>query len=462
MSESAPLSPVIQDVVAWLFGDTVFDDTASGGSTPPDVERSARRLLLDTLGCMIGGGAKPELKDLAASLATVEPGAVALPGMAEPLTAPAAAYWCAMAATWDEACEGLARAHGRPGLHAFGPAMALTLSRGGTLGDALKALVRGYEVGGRLGERLRIRPGMHVDGTWGTFGAVAAACSTLGYRPEVVMAAIEAAACQTPMSLYLPVGQGATVRNAYVAEAARRAITLSLAVASGVTTPTGALEVFEQLALGGESANVAVAPPGEWLLPQGYLKPYAAVRHVHYGARAALEWHHHGIPSSNVNAITLDVYPEAVTYCGNRAPQTAIEAQFSLTYGLARMLVTGDLGPDAYTETSLADPEVRRLERLVAVEARPGPTPDQRYATLRIGTMSGVEETIHIDEVVGDAVNPMTTDDVATKFLAYTEWLTGEPTAQRHSWSAEAVVAAVLDGPLDLPLGEAIAGRVGP
>ena len=48
----------------------------------------------------------------------------------------------------------------------------------------------------------------------------------------------------------------------------------------------------------------------------------------------------------------------------------AIQAQFSLTYGLARMLLTGDLGPDSYTDAALADPEVQRLERLIDVRTR--------------------------------------------------------------------------------------------
>ena len=44
-----------------------------------------------TLGCAIGGGAKPELQQLNAALAALEPGPVELPGMAQSLTAPAAA-----------------------------------------------------------------------------------------------------------------------------------------------------------------------------------------------------------------------------------------------------------------------------------------------------------------------------------------------------------------------------------
>jgi 2-methylcitrate dehydratase PrpD len=442
------LTDSVRDVLVWLFDPPALDNLAG---FEPDVERAARLLFLDTLGCTIGGGGKPELRALNTMLATLETGTIGVPGMTEGLTAPAAAYWCAMAATWDEACEGLARAHGRPGLHAFPVALTLTLARGGSLGQALIALIRGYEVAGRLGERFRIREGMHVDGTWGTFGAVAAAGSVLGHEANTVLATIEAAACQIPFSLYLPISRGATVRNSYVANSCQRAIALSLSVAAGVTAPSGALQEFDDLALEAAGTGTAIALPGEWLITQGYLKPFAAVRHVHYGAEAARRWRGQGTPTSAIDRITLDVYPEAVTYCGNRAPQTAIEAQFSLTYGIAHMLHTGDLGPEAYTAIALTDPEIRRLEQLIDVRSPSGRSPDQRYATLRIRTTAGNEETINVNRVIGDPDHAMSTKDVTAKFLRYSDHLLTNS-------SAEAIASAIVDGPLNTPLSDIIQG----
>ena len=431
----------LDGVLAWLFN-------PASTELEPEVERAARRLLLDTLGCMIGGANKPELQALGASLGQFEGGPIELPGLTQSLTPQAAAYWSAMAATWDEACEGLARAHGRPGLHSFPVAIALTLAVDGTLGDSLTALVRGYELAGRLGERLRIVDGMHVDGTWGTFGGVAAAGSVMNHPASKVMQTVEAAACQTPMSLYLPVAQGATMRNSYVAESARRAMALALSVEAGVTVPAGALDAFDSLALGSRGKNVSLAPPGEWLITQGYLKPFAAVRHVHYGADAARQWLAGGESPADITALHLDVYSEAITYCGNRGPDTAIGAQFSLSYGIARMLTSGDLGPESYTAEALTDPELRRLEQLLTIEGRSAADPNQRYAELRITTADG-ERTIHVDRVVGDTDHPMSTDQVVAKFTDYTAWLARE-------WSSASVAANILDGSLEMSLADAL------
>ena len=240
----------LAEIVTWLFADSPVDQ--------PAIEQRARLLFLDTLGCMIAGLAKPEPKALVAALADLDPGRILLPGAAAPLTCGSAAYIAGIAACWDEACEGLPRAHGRPGLHAFAAALALGLARDQDLGRTLAALVAGYEVAGRLGEVLRIPPGMHVDGTWGTFGAVTAAARLLRLSPSLTVAALHGAACQLPCSLYLPIAHGANVRNTYVGEAARRGMACAIAIAAGITAPPSAIEAFDRLALGGSYDGVTV------------------------------------------------------------------------------------------------------------------------------------------------------------------------------------------------------------
>ena len=430
----------LADIVAWLFdGDPLGT---------PRVEQHARLLFLDTLGCMIAGLAKPEPAALAASLAALEPGNVQLPGAAWPLVASAAAHMAGLAACWDEACEGLPRAHGRPGLHAFASVLALGLAHKHTLGETLAALTAGYEVGGRMGEYLRIRSGMHVDGIWGTFGSVTGAARLLGLPTAQTMTALQGTACQLPFSLYLPISHDGTVRNAYVGEAARRGIYLAMAAAAGVTMPPGqAIDTFDQLALGYEGEAKALAPAGEWLIGQGYLKPFAAVRHVHYGAQAALDWRgaHARADSTKITALELGIYGEAMTYCGNRAPTTPIQAQFSVSYGLAWMLYSGDLGPEAYHEAALNDAEARRLEALVNIVEDPTYTAaNKRAARLTVTTTDGVE-TLLADRVPGDIELPLPAVDVEDKFIRYARPVLGPA-------RAKSLAATLLQAPLSSSL----------
>lgn len=438
-----PRSSTLPEILDWLYRPHALDDGT--------VVDRARLLLLDTIGCFIAAQTKPEPAALARHLVALEPGAVRLPGTSVSLTPSAAAYVFAVGACWDEACEGLARAHGRPGLHAIPPALSVGLAKGGDLGSVLRAVITGYEIGGRLGEALRIRPGMHVDGAWGALGAAAAATRMLGGDAETCVTAVNAAACQIPFSLYAPVASGKTARNMYCGHGATLGLQSAIAALAGFTAPEHALAEHRGRALGGGDQPVDLAPVGEFLLPRGYLKPFAAVRHVHYGAQAALDWRRrHGGATTEISAITLRIYDEAIRYCGNRAPVTAIQAQFSLSHGLAWALRDGDLGPQAYTAQAMADPEVRRLEKLVMLETNPDlSAAETRGADLTI-TRNGARETHSVETIPGDPGAPMEEPAVREKFARYASPAIGPR-------NAEKLMDAVLGAPFEAPIAELLA-----
>jgi len=417
----------------------------------PGVEERARLLLLDTLGCFIAAQSKPEPAALARCLAEREPGSVTLPGLPQAASVSGATFLLALGACWDEACEGLARAHGRPGLHAIPPALAVVLGRDGTLGEALRAIVTGYEVGGRMGEALRIKGGMHVDGAWGALGAAAAAARAEGGDVTACRTAVETVACQIPFSLYAPVSAGATARNTYCGHGAQLGLMAARSALAGIDSPADAIDDYFRIALDGESNTADLANPGTYYLLEGYLKPFAAVRHVHYGAQGAIDWRRqNGAETTEIRTLTLRVYAEAITYCGNRDPQSAIQAQFSLSYGLARALVAGDLAPDAYAPEALADIETRRLERLLVIQTDDALTAaGRRGATLVVEIADGSDE-ITVDQVIGDPACPLDAEATRAKFLRYATPIIGE--------DAEEFAAALIDGPLEAPIGEVLKG----
>jgi 2-methylcitrate dehydratase PrpD len=176
----------LDDIIAWAWT----------GTAP----QAARLLLLDSLGCALAGLGHDRPLAFAQSLAGGFPGAVALPGV--PGLAPAAAAAVLATATcWDEANDGLARAHGRPGLP-VAPLALVALHQGRGLGAALAAYTLGYEIAARAGELWRLRKGMHVDGSFHTLGAAAAAARLAGLDAAGVARAVRLVACQMPFSLY--------------------------------------------------------------------------------------------------------------------------------------------------------------------------------------------------------------------------------------------------------------------
>jgi 2-methylcitrate dehydratase PrpD len=388
----APLAEALE----WLFRTRA----------PAAVETKARAVMLDTFGCVLAARRHPEVAAFENALQATDPGSIS-----------SAAAFFAAAACWDEACEGLARAHGRPGLTVLGACHALARNRPYPLDEVLAAYITGYEVGARLGESMRVGPGMHVDGAWPCFGVAAAVVRLLGGNAAQALAAIRIAACQMPYSLYLPVAAGANARNTYLSHCAQLGMLAASAALGGIAAPAGALEELRARALAGAPPGPPLAPPGEWLILESYLKPYAAVRHVHYGAAAAQALRKDIRDRlEEIRGIELSTYAEALAYCGNRAPRSAIQAQFSLSYGVACVLATGELGPDSY---SMKDLEVLQIEKkIILSEDQELTRRGKRGATLSIEFENEKLENT-VDRVTGDPDLPMTRDGILAKFARY-------------------------------------------
>jgi 2-methylcitrate dehydratase PrpD len=438
---AAALDKALLDVLHWAWSHSVAD--------APAVQDRARELLLDTVGCALAGINDPVVAALFRQASAADPGAIGFPGTDARMSAAAFASCLAAAACWHEACEGLAVAHGRPGLHAIPVVLASALAQPTALGAVLDAVVAGYEIGGRLGIVLRIRPGMHVDGTYGSFAAVASACRLAGDTPEAALLALNHAACHMPFSLYRPITFGSTARNAFAGHGAAHGMASAWASRAGLGGPPGSIADMASIALGRGGPDLLAFPgPGQWLLLDGYLKPFPAVRHVHYGATAAIDWHcAKGLPPDRITAVTLRVYQEALTYCGNRAPATAIQAQFSLSFGIAAALATGRLDPQSYTSTSLADPAIRRIESLIVLRPDPALTKAGRRGCSLEVVADGETWTGVVDTVPGDRTMPLPRADVRAKFMAYASPVLGMP----HAASlADQLLLGGLDRPLTL------------
>jgi len=382
---------------------------------PAAVETKAREVMLDTFGCALAAYRHPELGALRNALQAADPGSVSS----------FAAYFAA-AACWDEACEGSARAHGRPGIAVLAACGALSGRQSYSHGDVVSAYLIGYEVGGRLGESLRIAPGMHVDGAWPAFGVAAAVVKLLGGSAAQALAAVRIAACQMPYALFLPVAAGANARNTYLSHSAQLGMLAANAALGGIAAPEGALEELRSRALGGAPRSAPLAPPGEWLIAETYLKPYAAVRHVHYGAAAAMALR----PKlagrlAGISRIALSTYGEALVYCGNRAPRSAIQAQFSLSYGVACMLATGELAPDSYSSQSLGNPDIRRLEAKTQIAEDVSLTRAGKRGATLVVECDGDKFEHAVDRVTGDPSMPMTRAGLLAKFVRYSGLASG-------------------------------------
>ena len=380
---------------------------------------AARLILLDTIGCMLAARTAPEVRAFEQNASSIESGPFTFPG-GRRLSLAAATQVGAMAATWDEACEGHAYAHGRPGVATVAALLPLAVTGERGLDALTNALALGYEVGARAGGWLRIRPGMHVDGNWPGLGVAAAVARLMGQDAGGIARAIDIAACQLPLSLYLPVSAGKTARNTYLAHSALLGLMAAQAAQAGIDAPDQALQVYA------DAYSAATPDPlpaaQEELILDAYIKPHAAVRHVHYGAEMARSAREElQGDTSAITRIVLTTYREATVYCGNRAPATPIQAQFSLAFGIAAMLRFGVLDAGVYRGERFIDPELRRLEALVEVGIDPAfEASGKRGGSLLVSAgYRDIERDVR--SIPGDPSMPLSAEEVAAKFMRYAE-----------------------------------------
>uniref|UniRef100_UPI001F3A6290 MmgE/PrpD family protein n=1 Tax=Falsiroseomonas oryziterrae TaxID=2911368 RepID=UPI001F3A6290 len=302
--------------------------------------------------------------------------------------------------------------------------------------EALAAFALGYEVAARAGEAWRIKPAMHVDGSWHSLGAAAGAARLAGLDAEGIARAVRLVACQVPFSLYAPIAAGMDGRNSYPAHATLLGSLAAASAAAGMDAPEDGFDTARAIALG-HSEPAATERPGTWLLEEAYLKPFAGVRHAHYAVAAALALR--GRVSPMPARIVLATYAEALRYAGNRAPRAAIAAQFSLSWAVAAALVQGDLGPAAYTDAALADLRLRDIEaRVELVEDAALTAAGKRGATLTVDGKSA-----SVTGVTGDPDRPMTEAEALAKFARFAGPTIGD------AGVARAIAALLDDGPAE-------------
>ena len=398
------------------------------------VEKIARRLLLDTLGCAISGWKKNQPKKILKQLGSRESGSIIFPGTPA-LSETAAAYIIAVGACWDEACGGLAAANGRPGLHVVPVALALGMEK--PFSEVLKAIIIGYEIAARAGIVLKIKSSMHVDGTWGAFGSVASYLE----NKEILLNSLYSIGCQLTQSLYLPVIYGSTIRNLYAGRCVADAIRLVSGLALGISSPPK-LEMPEYIF---EYDNSYTFPSKHWYILDSYFKKYAGARHLHYGVEAALRFNSLGIGPEKITSITLEIYNDALKYCGNRRPKSRLQAQFSLSYGIAHVIMHGHLNPSAFEGEALNDIEVMRIENLIQIKSFPSQT---RIAKLIVRTIEK-EIVFEVKNISGDPECPLSDSDLIKKFVEYSESTLGNDSAKK-------IANSIIYSQINLPLRKVI------
>jgi len=322
-----------------------------------------------------------------------------------------------------------------PGPVVIPAALALAAERDASGAALLDAVIRGYEAEIRLGRALgggHYRY-FHPTASCGGFGAAAACASLLGLEGEAMADALGNAA-SVAGGLWRCRHEAVATKQWHTAHAAACGLDAARLAARGVTGPRAILEgeqgFFVGLAPAADRARVLAEADAPWLIHETSFKPWPACRHAHAAIDAALLLRAQGVVAPR--AIVVRTYADAIAFCDRPAPNSEVEAKFSLQHAVAVTLLDGPPPLSAFAAEALARADVAALRARVRIE-------EDRALTAAYPRHFGAEvaadgAACRVADALGDPENPLVPSAVLEKARSLL----------RHAGATDGCLAAAL------------------
>ncbi len=395
-----------------------------------------RYLTLDFLGCAIRGSVsdstQPVLR-VAGARAAAGP-AVPIIGTASCSEATFAALAIGAAAHSLELDDVVNSASLHPAVAVMPAALAAGYTTGCSGSDFLSGVVCGYELMVKLGVALdpaaHYRRGFHPTGTCGTFGAAVAAAKIMLLDEKNVLAAIGIAGSQAAGSLEF-LADGSFTKRFHAGWAAHGGMIAAELAAEGFSGPATILEGRHGFLHGySEKMQPQIilenwgAP---WEVMNTSIKPHACCRYKQGPIDCIVSLaEEYELSPDEIEAIEIGILDAGFALVAEpeeqkRAPQSVVDAQFSMPFGAALAVLHRNASLDRYCLEEIHDPDIMQLMRRVRCVRDPEldrKFPRQWPASVTITTKQGAVLKRQLDHPKGDPENPLSWDELIEKFMS--------------------------------------------
>jgi 2-methylcitrate dehydratase PrpD len=389
---------------------------------PEPVRRHAKLTLLDTLGVILAGGERPEMRQLRERLAATAGTGATVYARGWPVQDPrTAALLNGIAGRSIELCEGLRLVSGQAALQVLPGVLAVGEQAGSSGRDILAAFVLGYDVAGRLASGFTPRPLAHQNGQVSLLAAAAAGAKLRGLDAAGVSRAMRIATVLVLTPSYTNAVAGATALNvAGGMSGYAAALAPELASAGFAAQPDAIEEALSQLVGGGfDPTHVADELGTSWHITRNYFRLYACCNPVHpaLDCLAAVLAELRPRPEQ-VERIEVATYRFA-SVMRNPDPPNYFASKYSLPHAGAAMVVRGGAGFAELDDSALADPVIAALRHRVHISEDPAMSalaPRLRPARVTVTLTDGRQATHSRDSHRGDFSEPFTEAELRAKF----------------------------------------------
>ena len=257
-------------------------------------------------------------------------------------------------------------------------ALAVAEERGATGVQLLEAFIIGVEVECKMAEAINPRHytgGFHSTGTFGVFGAAAAAARLLRLSAGECRHAIGIAASK---SAGIRAAFGTMTKPYHAGAAAESGVVAAQLASRGFRTDPDALDGpwgFFQVAGGGcapELLRGRLGNPFSLIDPGVSIKPYPCGSLAHPSMDALAELvREHDITPEQVEEVRLGTSSNVLNALRYPAPADHLEAKFSIPFCLAAIVLKRRAGIQEFTDQFVQNPQVRRMMERVSPYLHP-------------------------------------------------------------------------------------------
>jgi len=295
--------------------------------------------------------------------------------------------------------------------------------------EMLAAYIAGYEVWAELIAREPVplhRKGWHPSSVLGTVAAAAASAKLRNLDAERAATAIAIAAS---MASGLVANFGTMTKSFQVGRAAQSGVIAARLAQAGLTASLDALEHPAGLL-------TAISPEGkaerdkpfdaaakEWhIVAHGLnIKRYPICYATHRSIDAALDLvARHDLKPGEVERIHVSTGKTQMLMLRNSAPQTGLEAKFSMQFAMAAALVARNVGLRELTDDFVRRPDVQGLFPRVSLEGTAATMPGSNFApadAVEITTKAGKTfKSGPVEYAKGSHQRPLSRGELWTKF----------------------------------------------
>ncbi|TWT40025.1 2-methylcitrate dehydratase [Phycisphaerae bacterium RAS1] len=320
------------------------------------------------------------------------------------------------------------------------PCLAAGQAAGSSPKEIIAAIALAYEVQCRLCDAASLRKHGWDHVYYGALSSALAAAKLYGLSPEQMVHALGIAGVCNFATRQTRTGQLSAWKACAFSNAARNGVFAAYLAKEGMTGPN---EIFEgpkglMKVVTGPFEMKWAAAPDDWMIRRTYIKFWPAEYHSQSAIDAALQLRPQIGDYRNITSILFESFEACVSIIGSEPekwrPTSRETADHSMGFCVACALIDGDVTRGSFTDAKIRDAEVLGLlDKIRIVETPecnagyPAGIPNNMIVKLK----DGRELRKRVDFPRGHAGNPMTDEEVVSKFRKLAAGVVSEQTASR-------------------------------